>query len=193
MAIFLIRHAESAANINIRSESHASIALSEHGRRQAEQLCSVLPSIQHVIISKYRRTYQTAEPILQKYRITAEIDESIHEFSYLSERKCANTNLDDRKAWVRAYWDRMDFNYCDADDAESFADLYNRVQLFHEKLSYLAQQYLDKNLAVFTHGQFLQLLLTLKYAPQPLSRELMQNFRSDLIHRPIQNTAIFLF
>lgn len=87
----------------------------------------------------------------------------------------------------------MDYDYRDADDAESFADLYVRVLCVHEKLRQLAQEYVHQNLAVFTHGQFLQLLLTLKHTPQPLSRELMQNFRSDLIQRPIPNTAIFLF
>lgn len=193
MSIFLIRHAESEANINGRTLSHASIALSERGRRQAEQLCEQLPPVDHVIISKYKRTYQTAEPILQKYQLSAEIDENLHEFSYLSEKKCFNTNLDDRKLWVSAYWERMDYDYREADDAESFANLYLRVQLFHEKIKKLAEVYTEKNLMIFTHGQFLQLLLTLKDRPQPLSRELMQNFRSDLIHQPIQNTAIFLF
>ena len=193
MSIFLIRHAESEANINGRTLSHASITLSENGKRQAKQLCVSLPQIDYVIISKYLRTYQTAEPILQKYRITAEIDGNIHEFSYLSERKCANTNLDDRKEWVKAYWEKMDCDYRDGDDAESFTDLYIRVQLFHKKLRQLEKEYAEKNLVIFTHGQFLRLLLTLKDRPKPLSRELMQNFRLDLIQQPIPNTTIFLF
>lgn len=193
MSIFLIRHAESEANINGRTLSHASIALSENGKQQAKQLCVSLSQIDYVIISKYLRTYQTAEPILQKYRITAEIDGNIDEFSYLSERKCANTNLDDRKEWVKAYWEKMDCDYRDDDDAESFTDLYIRVQLFHKKLRQLEKEYAEKNLVIFTHGQFLRLLLTLKDRPKPLSRELMQNFRLDLIQQPIPNTTIFLF
>ena len=193
MAIFLIRHAESEANINGRTLSHADISLSENGKTQAEKLCEKLPKVHHVIVSKYKRTYQTAQPILYKYQITAEVDHNLHEFSYLSEGKCANTNLDDRKQWVNAYWERMDYEYRDADDAESFADLYVRVKSVHEKLSQLEQKYVHKNLVIFTHGQFLQLLLTLKHEPEPLSRELMQNFRLDLIQRPIPNTAIFLF
>lgn len=105
MAIFLIRHAESEANINGRTLSHADISLSENGKTQAEKLCEKLPEVHHVIISKYKRTYQTSQPILYKYQITAEVDHNLHEFSYLSERKCANTNLDDRKHWVNAYWE----------------------------------------------------------------------------------------
>ena len=193
MAIFLVRHAESEANINGKTLSHASIALSEHGHKQAQDLCSKLPRIDHVIVSQYLRTQQTAAPILEKYGLSLEIDEHLHEFSYLSERKCANTNLNDRKAWVNAYWERMDYQHRDADDAESFEDLYLRVQAFHEKLKALAEKYAEKNLAVFSHGQFLQLLIMQIQQPRPLTKELMQKFRSDLVRQPIRNTEVFTY
>lgn len=193
MSIFLIRHAESEANINGKTLSHASIALSENGHIQAQNLCSMLPKIDHVMVSKYLRTQQTAAPILEKYKLDFEVDEHLHEFSYLSERKCANTNLNDRKAWVDAYWDKMDCQHKDADDAESFEDLYLRVQAFHEKLKALAENYAEKNLAVFSHGQFLQLLIMQIQQPSPLSKELMQQFRADLVSQPIKNTEIFNF
>ena len=193
MAIFLVRHAESEANINGKTLSHASIALSEHGHKQAQDLCSKLPRIDHVIVSQYLRTQQTAAPILEKYNLTFEVDEHLHEFSYLSERKCANTNLNDRKAWVNAYWEKMDCQYRDADDAESFEDLYLRVQAFQEKLKTLAPRYAEKNLAVFSHGQFLQLLIMQIQQPRPLTKELMQQFRSDLVRQPIKNTEVFTY
>lgn len=193
MAIFLVRHAESEANINGKTLSHASIALSEHGHRQAKHLCSKLPVIDHVIVSKYLRTRQTAAPILEKYGLSLEVDEHLHEFSYLSERKCANTNLNDRKAWVNAYWERMDYQHRDADDAESFEDLYLRVQAFQKKLNILAPLYAEKNLAVFSHGQFLQLLIMQIQQPRLLTKELMQQFRSDLVRQPIKNTEVFIY
>ena len=193
MAIFLVRHAESEANINGKTLSHASIALSEHGHRQAQDLCSKLPVVDHVIVSKNLRTQQTAAPILEKYGLSLEVDEHLHEFSYLSERKCANTNLNDRKAWVNAYWDKMDCQHRDADDAESFEDLYLRVQAFQEKLKTLATHYAEKNLAVFSHGQFLQLLIMQIQQPSPLTKELMQQFRSDLVRQPIRNTEVFTY
>lgn len=193
MSIFLIRHAESEANINGKTLSHASIALSEHGHRQAQALCSKLPNIDHVMVSEYLRTHQTAAPILEKYNLNFEVDEHLHEFSYLSERKCANTNLNDRKVWVNAYWEKMDCQHRDADDAESFEDLYLRVQAFQEKLKTLAPRYAEKNLAVFSHGQFLQLLMMQIQQPRPLTKELMQQFRSDLVRQPIKNTEIFTY
>lgn len=193
MSIFLIRHAESEANINGKTLSHALITLSEHGHKQAQALCSQLPKIDHVIVSRYLRTHQTAAPLLEKYNLTLEIDEHVHEFSYLSERKCANTNMDDRKAWVNTYWEKMDYQHRDADDAESFEDLYVRVQAFHEKLKALTENYVQKNLAVFSHGQFLQLLMMQIQQPQPLSKELMRQFRFNLINQPIGNTQIFTY
>jgi broad specificity phosphatase PhoE len=193
MAIFLIRHAESEANINGKTLSHASIALSEHGHKQAQVLCANLPEINHVIVSQYLRTQQTAAPILEKYHLTFEVDEHLHEFSYLSERKCANTNLNDRKGWVNAYWDKMDCQYRDADDAESFEDLYLRVQAFHEKLKAVAEHYAKKNLAVFSHGQFLQLLIMQIQQPRLLNKELMQQFRADLVRQPIRNSEFFIY
>ena len=193
MAIFLVRHAESEANINGKTLSHASIALSEHGHRQAQDLCSKLPVIDHVIVSKYLRTQQTAAPILEKYGLSLEVDEHLHEFSYLSERKCANTNLNDRKAWVNAYWEKMDYQHRDADDAESFEDLYLRVKAFHDKLKIVAEDYAVKHLAVFSHGQFLQLLIMQIQQPRPLTKELMQQFRADLVRQPIRNTEVFTY
>ncbi|HGL4551252.1 phosphoglycerate mutase family protein [Acinetobacter baumannii] len=193
MSIFLIRHAESEANINGKTLSHASIALSQNGHKQAQALCSKLPVIDHVIVSQYLRTHQTAAPLLEKYNLNFEVDKHLHEFSYLSERKCANTNIDDRKAWVNAYWEKMDYQYKDADDAESFEDLYMRVQAIHEKLKVLAENYVQKNLTVFSHGQFLQLLMMQIQRPQPLSKDLMQQFRYNLVYQPIRNTQVFTY
>jgi broad specificity phosphatase PhoE len=122
-----------------------------------------------------------------------EVDEHLHEFSYLSERKCANTNLNDRKAWVNAYWEKMDYQHRDADDAESFENLYLRVQAFQEKLKILTPHYVKKNLAVFSHGQFLQLLIMQIQQPRSLTKELMQQFRSDLVRQPIRNTEVFTY
>lgn len=54
-----------------------------------------------------------------------------------------------------------------------FENLYMRVQAFHEKLKVLAENYVQKNLAVFSHGQFLQLLMMQIQQPQPISKDLM--------------------
>lgn len=78
-------------------------------KHKLKKLCEKLPKVHHAIVSKNKRTYQTAQPILYKYKITAEVDHNLHEFSYLPEGKCANTNLDNCKQWVNAYWEQMDY------------------------------------------------------------------------------------
>ncbi|EQA2747199.1 histidine phosphatase family protein, partial [Acinetobacter baumannii] len=57
----------------------------------------------------------------------------------------------------------------------------------------LNENYVQKNLAVFSHGQFLQLLMMQIQQPQPISKDLMQQFRYNLVDQPIRNTQIFTY
>lgn len=203
MAIFLIRHAQSIANTNQRTLNHTHIPLSDLGHFQAEALTSKLPQIHHVIVSTFSRTSQTAEPLLNLYNLCAETNQYAHEFSYLSERQCQNTNMDERKAWVDEYWDKLDINYRHGNDAESFSEFYHRVECFKKRLldwQTLEQQRVlycagsvEQNLVVFSHGQFLELLNMQIKQHRPLSSRLMQEFRKNLIQQPIVNTQIFKY
>lgn len=192
MAIYLIRHAESVGNVDGQTESHASIALTELGHLQAQQLLAQLPKADHVIISPFLRTLQTAQPLLDRDQLSAEIL-PIEEFSYLSDVKCKGTTLSQRKPWVDAYWQLADVDYVDASDAESFRDLYQRVKALFTFLDREQQRYLDQNLMVFSHGQFLQLFKMLMTEPQAVSAELMQAFRHNMLHQPIKNTEFFIY
>lgn len=192
MAIYLIRHAESVGNVDGQTESHASIALTELGHLQAQQLLAQLPKADHVIISPFLRTLQTAQPLLDRDQLTAEIL-PIEEFSYLSDVKCRGTTLSQRKPWVDAYWQLADVDYVDASDAESFRDLYQRVEALFTFLDREQQRYLDQNLMIFSHGQFLQLFQMLMTEPQAVSAELMQAFRHNMLHQPIKNTEFFIY
>ena len=46
---------------------------------------------------------------------------------------------------------------------------------------------------VFSHGQFLQLFKMLQENPQPISTELMQQFRQNMLNQPIKNTEFFTY
>ena len=87
MAIYLIRHAESVGNVNGRTSSHSSIELTEAGHEQAQKLATQLPFADHVYISSFLRTKQTAQPILERDQLDPEIF-AIEEFSYLSDLRC---------------------------------------------------------------------------------------------------------
>ena len=190
MAIFLIRHAQSEANIQLKTSSHAGIQLSQLGQQQAENLYHQLPYLHHVMSSKFARAQQTAEPLVKAYDLELQTNEDIQEFNYLAASKWMNTDFKQRKYWVEQYWQKMDPDYKDADEAESFAEFYTRVRHFHEHLKHLILHYRRKNLAIVTHGQFLLLLTMLMENPQPCSQALMCEFRQNFIKQPIANTQI---
>ena len=192
MAIYLIRHAQSVGNVDGQTESHASIALTELGHQQAQHLAQILPVAEHVIISPFLRTLETAQPVLTRDQCEVEI-QAIEEFSYLSDLKCKGTTLQQRKPWADAYWQRLDVDYQDANDAESFRNLYERVMALSYFLQTVQNKYLEKNLMIFSHGQFLQLFQMLQKNPQHVSADLMQQFRHNMLNQPIKNTEFFIY
>ena len=192
MAIYLIRHAESVGNVNGRTASHASIELTDLGHEQAEKLAAKLPLADRVYISSFLRTRQTAQPLLERDQLVPEVV-AIEEFSYLSDLRCQNTTLEQRKPWVDAYWKALDIDYIDAQDAESFREFYQRVESFKQHLLEIQSDFIAKNLMVFSHGQFLKLFQMLNEQDRILSASLMSDFRYEMIHHPIQNTELFVF
>lgn len=192
MSIYLIRHAQSLGNVNGRVESHASIPLTEYGHQQAQNLANTLPKAKQIYISPFLRTRQTAEPVLLRDQITPEVL-NIQEFSYLSDRRCRNTTLEERKPWVDDYWSRADVNLITSDDAESFANFYHRVTDFMQHLDTLKSHYTDQHLLVFSHGQFLQLLKIIMAQKQALSSTLMREFRYDLLNNQLGNAEFFIY
>lgn len=192
MAIYLIRHAQSVGNIDGQTDSHASIELTELGHQQAEKLAEVLPQANKIMISPYLRTLQTAQPLLNRDGLEAEVL-SIQEFSYLSDLKCKGTTLSQRKPWVDAYWQGLDIDYLDAEDAETFRNFYQRVQALRYLLKTIQADYQTENLMIFSHGQFLQLFKMLSEKDSALSADLMHEFRQNMLHQPIENTEFLIY
>ena len=192
MSIYLIRHAQSIGNVNGRAESHASIPLTEFGHIQAEKLTELLPKADRIFISSFIRTRFTAEPILKRDQITPEIL-AIEEFSYLSDVRCKNTTLEERKPWVDEYWQRAEVDLVTSDGAESFSAFYYRVEALITLLNSLKSEYHDQHLLVFSHGQFLQLFKMITEQNRELSDELMRDFRNEILNYPIKNADFFIY
>ena len=192
MAIYLIRHAQSVGNIDGQTDSHASIELTELGHQQAEKLAEVLPQANKIMISPYLRTLQTAQPLLNRDGLEAEILQ-IQEFSYLSDLKCKGTTLSQRKPWVDAYWQGLDVDYLDEEDAETFRNFYQRVQALRHLLKTIQADYQTENLMIFSHGQFPQLFKMLSEKDSALSADLMHEFRQNMLHQPIENTEFMIY
>lgn len=193
--LFAYRHGQSLANVGLTWPDPVTIPLTELGHQQAQHLASNWtpesePDL--IITSNMLRTQQTAAPTNARFaHIETEVW-PVHEFCYLSHVRCANTTWQQRQPWVEAYWAKADPHHTDGDGAESFADLMTRI---HDTLSLIkirqAQGY--QKIALFSHGQFLSVLLdSLRLADMTASSEHMQRFRERELMHPIKNAEGFV-
>lgn len=186
--IWLIRHAESLANIGESTTTPREIPLSENGLRQADDLASTIderPDL--VILSPYVRSRQTAEPLFELYPDARSETLLVQEFTYLSVSRCRGTSYEHRKPWAREYWQRADPNYCDGDQAESFAEFIGRCETFDWQIR--EREY--ELALVFTHEQFIKGLLwnSMRFGPEMTSAS-MRSFQKFMVSFSVPNTAI---
>ena len=92
----------------------------------------------------------------------------------------------ERRAWVEHYWKSCSAEYCDGPGAESFMDLLRRVRETRSRLEALPT---GSQVAVFTHGQFLQALRLLVYCPALTDAAMKDRFQVLDQERPIANGA----
>ncbi len=174
--VHLIRHAESTANIDLPTEDHFSIPLTEKGKRQSEALSQDLPGKPDLILlSSFLRAKQTAEPTIRRYPdVPVEIWPELGEFTYLSPASCKGTTRSQRIPYVKKYWDRMDPDYLDGEGAESFRQFVERTEKAYSKIL----QCQGENIFLFSHGQFLNCLLDIARHPDLTVKDRMVNFCS---------------
>ena len=174
--IWLIRHGESESNAGLVTHDAGSSALTARGAAEAEAVARHFPTAPALIItSPYRRTALTAAPLRRRFPTTAHEEWPVHEFTYLDAELRRDTTLQQREPWVAAYWERCDPTYRDGGGAESFADLFARVQDFRARMVRLQAD----PVAVFSHGHFLSAVLwtILTEPPEPTARA-MRHFRA---------------
>ena len=186
--LWLIRHAESLANIGESTSTPREIPLSEHGLKQADDLANSIderPDL--IVVSPYIRTRQTAEPFFELYPAVEVETSLVQEFTYLSVSRCRGTNSAQRRPWAAEYWERADPNYCAGDQSESFAEFIGRCSRFTSQI-----REREFELAfVFTHGQFIQGLLwhSMRFGRE-ITKESMQAFQKFITAFSIPNMAI---
>jgi broad specificity phosphatase PhoE len=183
----VVRHANSAANAGVKTNLPNDIPLTEVGQEQAEYLAEFLDVPPTKIIhSPYIRTKLTADPTIAKFPEVEVVEWPIQEFTYLNPANHIGTTLEERKVVVDKYWNNADPEYRDGGAAESFVDLWKRVEIFRERVERLTSGAL-----VFSHGQFMRMLMfQMEYGniTRP-DRVAMQEFRlSEQIYK-VANTA----
>lgn len=186
--LWLIRHAESLANIGESTSTPGEIPLSDAGFGQAKRLAASTderPDL--IVLSPYVRSQQTAEPFLDLYPDVVTETLLIQEFTYLSVSRCRGTNFEQRKPWVAQYWQRADPNYSDGGQAESFAEFIGRCETF-------ARQMIEREFELafaVTHEQFIKgLLWNSMDLGGEMSSEMMRGFQQYMNSFKIPNTAI---
>jgi len=186
--LWFIRHAESLANIGRATSTPREIPLSDKGLAQAQALASAIdvrPDL--IVLSPYQRALQTAAPLLERFPNVRTETLNVQEFTYLSISRCRGTSQEERKPWVVEYWQRADPNYCDGDQAESFAEFLNRCERFT-----FAMRGREFELAfVFTHEQFIKGVLWNGLGLVPgISSVSMTAFDKYMCSFTIPNTSI---
>lgn len=186
--VWFVRHGESEANAGKLTYDPAVIYLTATGEDQAKAMAERFSDAPELIItSRYVRTQQTAQPLMEKYPHVPEIQCDVHEFTYLSPEKCRNTTIADRFPDVQRYWDKCDPNYCDGPGAESFSDFIGRVRTARKRLWKRRERFI----VVFSHQQFISALLWLEeFGQAKLTSEHMRAYKRFLEANVISNCGI---
>ncbi|MDK4684777.1 histidine phosphatase family protein [Kingella negevensis] len=194
--IYLIRHAQSAANAGSSSDRviypNSDIPLTELGKQQAEQLADWLtehaPNTDEIFTSPYLRTQQTSTLYLQKTQKTATVLNDLHEFNYLSFAKIQGKTFQELKSESEQYWASEDVNFKHGEDCDSFASFFNQVQTIRQ---YFAAKE-DGVYVVFGHGFWIGVLLWQLLARDSGSLK-MQKFREFEVLVHPNNTDVYLW
>jgi len=186
--IWLIRHAESTANVGAVTSLPETIPLTQRGVEQAKCVASAFdhePGL--IVLSPFLRAQETAAPVLALYPNATSQEWPVQEFSYLATERCHNTTVTDRKPLVAAYWEKSDPDYCDGPGAESFAQFVLRTK---EMIERLTSDNADL-IVVFTHGQLIQLTMWLLWHNiEVITNQSMAAFRSFLLAIQVPNASI---
>jgi len=187
--VWLIRHAESIGNAGEPTEHAATIPLSALGQRQAAALATAFPSAPDLIVtSRYLRTQQTAQPLIDRFPSTPTIQWDIHEFTFLAEEHYRGTREMDRMGAVRKYWANCVPDHRDGVGAESFGDFMVRVDAMKERISRVDRPFT----AVFSHGYVIKALLwRMLFSDHTEAISLMAGFGAAYRNLTVRNAAVY--
>jgi broad specificity phosphatase PhoE len=189
--IWFIRHGESLANAdeNFKADdfSAGAVSLSKKGEKQAEELLEHFKDAPDLIItSPYVRTKETAKPLMSKHPNVPHEEWPIHEFTYLSAKRCFNTTFLSRDPWKKEYWENSNPEHNDGDGAESFMDFMERVRETLEKIKKRKENFI----VLFSHGYTIAAIkYVLEKKPKKITPEVMRDFKKYFKANPISNAS----
>lgn len=153
--VWLIRHAESTSNANLRTVHPALSELTPLGRQQAMALVQAFTAKPDLlVVSPFVRARETAVPTITHFSPIPVEEWPVYEFTYLAPERYNGTTGEERAPFSRDYWLRNDPFHKDEGEGESFAELLERVWSMVERLRLLEAPFV----AIFSHGLFLRAL-----------------------------------
>ena len=195
--IILIRHAESEANVGDKIFPHDNIIkITENGKRQAEVLMEILDRPDKIIVSKFIRTIETAEPTINKFpesQVHVWLD--THEFNHMSF--ATTSSFAEKQSFEEMhskYWDKLDPSEKDM-EGESFKEFVDRVNVVILKLKKI-----DEGINyIFTHAYFIKMFylmaenfadFNIREKTEELYLEIMREFINKKKEFKVKNTQI---
>jgi probable phosphoglycerate mutase len=156
MRVFLIRHAESKANI-INVIGGKEVGLTENGIKQAEAIARRFAGtdVDVILCSRYKRAMQTAGIIKAVVRKRIVYNNLIGEWRLPSEMMGVKHNVKERVGMWDTIYENADNPEWHYSDAENVSDVMKRAKKF---LAYI-QSRKEESIIVVTHGAFIGVLL----------------------------------
>jgi len=187
VSIFIVRHAQSAANAGCVTADQGTIPITALGERQAQCVAELVPERPSaVVVSRFLRSVQTAAPLLRRFPGLQSEEWPIEEFTYLDPATCAGTTYAGRATLRDVYWGRCDPAWVDGPGCESFSDFITRVRRLEQALGNLR---VDETTVVITHGFVMKALLWLQRDPPVGDMAAFDNFHRGV---PVPNCAVLI-
>ncbi len=184
--IWFVRHGESLANVGGITSVASKVPLTERGKEQAKaavKALTVRPTL--IATSSYDRARETAVPAILRWPGVELTTWPVQEFTYLSWKKLGPTTVFEREQAAIPYWEKMDPEYIDGDDAESFNQMMQRI----DETIDLIKSLKFESAIVFSHKLFLSVLFYRLVNQHPVPPT-MEEVRAFLLEYNLPNAAI---
>ncbi len=193
---YIVRHGQSHTNAGGDAMPNAEIPLTELGHQQAVAVADWLMEQTHgdihsIAVSKYLRTQQTAQPLVDKTALPVKIIDGMQEFNYLCFETIKDKSVDERLQLAERYWLEQAPDYIDGGDckeAESFAMFTERTKQVLTDL----HDFDNGTHVLYSHGLWISMLIWTLLAQPVDSNQAMQNFRQFELSIRAKNTEVFL-
>ncbi|MGP4026371.1 histidine phosphatase family protein [Actinomadura sp. 3N407] len=155
--VWLIRHGQSESNAGLPTNGPGASPLTACGREQAASMAAAFTEPPALMVSSpFVRARQTAQPTRERFPEVPYEEWPVQEFTFLGELHALQTTGMQRRPFAEDYWERVDPDYVNGGEGESFRALITRARAFLDRL---ADRPEDGLIAVFSHGIFMKAVM----------------------------------